>query len=657
MIRAIGMAAACVAATFGMQASADIVADFSKVEETWDVEIAPDGNSVALGCVVNARRSVCIYSLTDASAQPVIYPAPDNANIIDFYWASSDHVLMVADMVITQRFSSGLEDLRVLRGISYNPKKNKAALLMRDRQGLTNTASVSSMLEDKPNTVVMGRIFRREGARTGSRLSREDDGFIYVAFDVNLNTGESRRRKRFESSEVDIIWDRSGNVVAREIFNDQRDTYSIRNADRKTVFEVKDASIQPLYLRGMSDDETHFIAWSPGVGDIARGTWQIPVEGGELSRVTLGDWTVGDHSAILDRYTNRVVGYWYTDDLSGQKFADPTLNRFQRILSNTLPGARVVIESWTEDRSIFIVRAQKPGRPIDYYLFEPAAGELSIIGSEQPALAERDLGSILSVEYAAADGLDIPGYLTLPPGKTKADGPFPVVLMPHGGPDASDTAAFDWWAQAYAAAGYAVLQPNFRGSNRYGQAFREAGFGEFGGKMVTDTVDGYTWLVAEGIGTPGGACIAGASYGGYSALMAPLLRSAEIKCSISVNGVTDPMAQMGKHNNAGRQTESVSYWEQYIGDFYQNAERRAAITPADRVNDYRTPVLLIHGDEDTRVDFDQYQGFTAQAGNASWLTSVVMEGEDHFLFTQNARRQVLENSLAFLAEHHPAQAE
>ena len=222
-------------------------------------------------------------------------------------------------------------------------------------------------------------------------------------------------------------------------------------------------------------------------------------------------------------------------------------------------------------------------------------------------------------------------YLTLPPGKTRADGPFRIVLMPHGGPEARDDASDDWLAQAVACAGYAVLQPNFRGSAGYGSDFRDAGYGEFGGKMVLDVIDGATKLIEEGIGASDGHCAMGWSYGGYSALMTALLDADRTKCAISINGVTDPFELIYTG------PVSLAYWEQYLGDIYKTPkDQKSAITPRDRVSEYRAPLLLIHGKEDTTVTYYQSSMFARSAPRAEL---VAIEGDDHGLFNSASRKK------------------
>lgn len=644
-------------------AQADIVRDFSQIESTWGAEISPDGNTLAIGCTHESQRAVCISPL-GGSIQPTLYPSPDNAKIIDFYWGSNDHVVIITDFTEQGDFTSGQEVVRLNRAVSFNARTNKTALLLKDYRQFSNTTNLVSLNRAKKKKVVMaiGTIRSSQSGQRGSRNALTS-GYDYYVFDVDLDNGGARQRSTSAKSISEALFSPDGTREVTTVYDPGTKEFEIIVGRNRTIYKDDNAEFQPFSVSSYTSDGKDLIVWSAGknVSGYGRGVWKMSLTDGSLERIKIGDFEVTQNSPIIDRNTNRAVGFYYTDSdlgISGQFFTDNQMSEIQDALSNALGGATVRLLSWTDDRMNFVLASESPGYPVDYYLFQREAGSLAAIGSAYQAVAQRELGPILKISYDARDGLKIPAYLTLPPGKTPQDGPFPILLLPHGGPSASDNAAYDWLSQAYAAAGYAVLQANFRGSANQGEAFRAAGFGEFGGKMITDVIDGLSWLEAQNLAEPGGACILGVSYGGYSALMASITDPGKIRCAVSINGVTDPIQQMGKYANGGRgQAEAISYWEQYMGDLYASRDQHASITPTKRVSEFSVPVLLMHGDEDTRVDFAQYEGFVKAANGASWLTTYVLKGQDHFVSTQTARQQVLEQSLAFLRANHPAWAE
>jgi dipeptidyl aminopeptidase/acylaminoacyl peptidase len=237
-----------------------------------------------------------------------------------------------------------------------------------------------------------------------------------------------------------------------------------------------------------------------------------------------------------------------------------------------------------------------------------------------------------------------------------AQGPTPLVLLPHGGPAAQDVGGYDWLAHALASRGYAVLQPNFRGSGGFGKAWEEAGHGEWGiGVMQHDLTDGVAAVVAEGIADPERVCIAGGSYGGYAALAGAAFTPELYRCAAAIAGVADLRVMLSfERDMAGGLSSTVSYWREAMG--VENAdsptEHLNAASPAQHVDRVRAPVLLIHGRDDTVVPITQsrlMERALTQAGKSVRL--VELEGEDHWLSGAKTRLETLRALDAFLAEH------
>ena len=210
------------------------------------------------------------------------------------------------------------------------------------------------------------------------------------------------------------------------------------------------------------------------------------------------------------------------------------------------------------------------------------------------------------IAYAAGDGLDIHGFLTTPPG-VKDPKNLPLVVLPHGGPAYNDGMGFDWWSQAIASRGYAVLQPNFRGSTGYGDAFMKAGYGEWGRKMQTDLSDGVRHLAIQGLIDPKRVCIVGASYGGYAALAGPTLDRGVYRCAVSVASVSDLrlMVQREATIYSRRENLNVGYWNRFMGADRFGDRSLDDRSPAKLEAQVDAPILLIHGRDDSVVQIEQ----------------------------------------------------
>jgi dipeptidyl aminopeptidase/acylaminoacyl peptidase len=258
------------------------------------------------------------------------------------------------------------------------------------------------------------------------------------------------------------------------------------------------------------------------------------------------------------------------------------------------------------------------------------------------------------LNYQAADGLTIPAFLTLPRGAAEKN--LPLIVMPHGGPAVADTLDFDWWAQALAAQGYAVLQSNYRGS-QLSQRFVAAGFGECGRKMQTDLSDGVRYLAHEGIIDPRRVCIVGASYGGYAALAGATLDASVYRCAVSVAGISDLKRFLKWTDSRADHDDSLTqrYWDRFMGVHSPNDPSLNAISPIEHVNAVSGPVLLIHGRDDTVVPYEQSDVMADALKHAGKSVELVtLKHEDHWLSRSATRQQMLDAAVAFLQKNNPA---
>ena len=232
---------------------------------------------------------------------------------------------------------------------------------------------------------------------------------------------------------------------------------------------------------------------------------------------------------------------------------------------------------------------------------------------------------------------------------------LPLVVLPHGGPAARATADFDWWSQALADQGYAVLRPNYRGS-ALPMRFLAAGFGEWGRKMQTDLSDGVRYLVREGIADPARVCIAGASYGGYAALAGVTLDPGIYRCAVSIAGPSDlkRMLKWVSDKHVDRDNVELRYWDRFMGVTGPGDPALEKISPVKHIDAVNVPVLLIHGRDDTVVPFEQSEVmFDALRHAKKDVEFVQLKHEDHWLSRSETRLQMLQTSVAFLRAHNP----
>ncbi len=344
-------------------------------------------------------------------------------------------------------------------------------------------------------------------------------------------------------------------------------------------------------------------------------------------------------------YTDTIVGIGHTDDLPRARFFADPLKSLQEKSEKAFKGASAVVTSWSRDYSRAVVEVSYADHPGQNFLFEPARKSLSVIGSAYPKLDGLRQPVRTKYDYAASDGINVPGYLTTPVGG--AAGARPLIVLPHGGPAARDTMSFDWWASFYAANGYLVYQPNFRGSFGYGEAFRKAGDGQWGRKMQDDISDGVKALIAGGIADPARVCIVGASYGGYAALAGATLTPELYACAVSVNGVSNLPALIASENES-----EEKYWTKRIGSIFKDKDAIAAVSPVKQVSKATPPIMLIQSSDDIVVPPGQSVLMRKALEEADRpVVYVTLEGDDHWLSKEKTRIEMLETSLAFINKH------
>lgn len=363
---------------------------------------------------------------------------------------------------------------------------------------------------------------------------------------------------------------------------------------------------------------------------------------------------VPDSGSIARIITNPAqgwIGLVREGDLPRIELLDPVTNAKAQDVRHAFPGLHMRLVSWSRDFSRFIAYTDGDGDAGTYWLAE--SGSVQSLGSAYPGVGAADVGPVKMVAWKAADGLDLHGVLTLPPGRPPHG--LPLVVLPHGGPEARDYPDFDWLAQAFAARGYAVFQPNFRGSDGYGSEFRDAGFKQWGRKMQTDISDGVADLAKQGLVDPKRACIVGASYGGYASLAGVTVQQGLYRCAVAdapVADLSDFLAYAGER--AGYYTGATRYWNAYMGSTSERDPSLRAISPVQLADRADAPILLIHGKDDTVVPISQSQAMLAAlkaAGKPAQM--VTMPDEDHWLSREQTRISMLTAAVAFVEKYDP----
>jgi dipeptidyl aminopeptidase/acylaminoacyl peptidase len=372
----------------------------------------------------------------------------------------------------------------------------------------------------------------------------------------------------------------------------------------------------------------------------------VPLDGSG-AKVLFEDSRYDVEGVVYDSYSWEPIGARIGGPEPRVHWFDATAEARYNALSRSFAGRDVSIYGRNAEGTRVIVGVGAHAAPTTYYLVDFSKGTADIVGEEYPALAGVTLGEVRTISYKARDGYEIPAYITLPPGVAAEK--LPLVVMPHGGPESRDEPDFDPFAQFLATRGYAVLQPQFRGSTGFGEAHRQAGVRQWGGLMQDDVTDGVKALIEQGLADPRRVCIVGMSYGGYAALAGAAFTPDLYACAASVSGVSDLPAMLGHvQRKSGKDSDQLAYWNGHIGE----ASDRRVIdkSPARAAANVRVPILLVHGVDDVVVPLSQSETMARALKDAGKSFRLVkMTGEDHWLSRSETRLTVMEELETFLA--------
>lgn len=346
-----------------------------------------------------------------------------------------------------------------------------------------------------------------------------------------------------------------------------------------------------------------------------------------------------------DRKGDAIAGVYFSDDSSRTLWLDPDLAKMHDEVAGRVKGAAAGIASYSDDHQRALVRIGAPDSPGAYYLYDRKSGEMAQLAHLNPAIKMARLHPVKTIRYTARDGTEIAAVLTLP----KAGGAdLPLIVLPHGGPFARDDESWDGWTQFLADRGYAVVQPNYRGSSGYGAAFARKGRGRWGLAMQDDLNDAVTHLAAAGVADPKRVCMAGASYGGYAAFRAAQRDGKLYRCAISYAGVSD-LRDMVRYDRNFLASGARTDWLRV------QAPNLEAVSPINHAGQFATPLLVLHGKADEVVPVAQSRDLVEKLRRAGKPVTYIEqpEGDHHFTRAED-RLQFLNAMEAFLTEHNPA---
>ena len=604
-----------------------------------DVRLSPDGARLAYVATDGERRTLVVQELAHNTIIAALRVGERKLRSVQ--WAGDNH------LILTTSTTGRLAGVRSTVGewtvaSDYNIAKHaQHALLGRTGTGsdhdvlnVTDGVPMVRILGGKPFAFVQGA--RVEAGAARAVLFKVDLDNDDVSLVVAEGSPDTRR----------YLVDAAGAPLAASEYSPAQGRWTLslwrdgawRSADHVPTL------LNPPELLGLGRDGgsalVAFDGEETGVFreyDPAKTSWGQPfAEGDRLIRDPADERLIGVETLIGDerRYT----------------FFEPGDQAMWRAVAQTYSGAGVSLVAMSRNHQTIVARVDSPTDGPSFALVDVKRLTSQWIGAEYDGLKPEDISGVRAVSFKARDGLPLSGYLTLPHGREPKR--LPLIVIPHGGPAARDEPGFDWWSQAMASRGYAVLRVNYRGSAGLGGAFQAAGLGQWGRRMQTDLSDGVRYLVGQGEVDPARVCIVGASYGGYAALAGVSQEPDVYRCAASVAGPSDLAAFVGwARRDAGAEGAAAArYWRRYMGA----QDGLTAISPAAHARAISAPVLLIHGRDDTVVPFFQSRIMADALRRAGKTVELVaLNGEDHWMSRGETRLEMLKAVVAFLEKNNP----
>jgi dipeptidyl aminopeptidase/acylaminoacyl peptidase len=637
---------------------------FGTLPVVQSVRMSPSGKYFAVVMNLNGQPSVRTFDANTLQQIGGIAAAKQQV-ISGVRWHSDDRLILTVVEVVTfdpnaVSDASELGGTNVCRFMSVS-RDGKNVVQIKPPGALKDLSLSCSWVgwgSDPNSVLIQSAILGGSGLSSRSQFKAD-----VKPVSVNILTGEGR------------VLDEVGS----------RGTFSWR-ADKTGAVRLRWDAVtgnEVLYarLKGSSDwREVHrqplrdFEAESSGD---KRGIVQVLGFADDLNKVYVLYWP-GDRSVLglMDLQTSQITqlhsdpkydvggvvsfgegasGAFVDRDVPTQFFFDQKAKAVQASLQANYPGNVIRIVHASDDftRIAFLIDGPiAPGGA--YQILDTVKNEASMISRLYPTLDLASTGEQRYVTYTARDGMQIDAYLTLPRG-TSGKG-LPAIILPHGGPQARDSGGFDWLSQFFASRGYAVLQPQFRGSDGFGTKFALAGRRQWGRKMQDDVSDGVKHLIANGTIDANKVCIMGWSYGGYAALAGATLTPELYRCAIAGAGVSDLVEMLlWSREYAGGKEGSIRYWRLHIGDPTADKASIEAVSPIKHVANVKAPILLIHGVLDNVVPIKQSE-IIAEALKAAGkpVEFARLANENHNITFQSTRIKTLQAMDAFLAKHNPA---
>ena len=620
------------------------IKDFSANSEFSDIKIAPDGKHLGVILIEDEKRTLLILNLETMTPTNAVKFSGDE-EVGGYNWVNDERVVMQKMYKQVRQESSAYRG--ELLAVNYDGSKSKylfgfnsdtsASTKIKSSGGIQASAFILDTLKDNEDEILVM-------AYPWNRLN-----YAYTeVYRVDVYSGKRKRVTTSPIANASFLVDNNEEVrfsYARDKKNNDQLFY-YENGEWIDAERIK-GGLTDFYPLSFTEDNKSIYALANGKG-ATRAIYQVELATAKHKKIIQHD-VVDPLMTWVSDQTNALYAVEFENGYPEYRFVDIESAKAKALqqLMDAIPDHRIRIVSETVDGNTLIVMAMNDRNSGDYYLFDRTKLKLKFLFAGNAALDPSEMSEVRPISFTNRDGVTLHGYLTLPRGIDHKN--MPLVVNPHGGPyGPRDLWVFNSENQLLAQNGIAVLQVNFRGSGGYGVAFEESGYREWGGKIQYDIIDATQYIIDQGIADKDRICISGGSFGGYSALMSPMLAPDMFKCAVGVAGVYD-LEQMYQTGDIPDSYGGEAFLKEVLGT---DTQELRSMSPTHNVNKLKAKVLLIHGEEDPRAPIEQFEAMEKALKEANYpFQREIWKKEGHGFYNAENRAKYYEIMLQFIKEN------
>ncbi len=562
--------------------------------------LSPDGSKLLYLAADRTVGTLLMVAAADGSAPPKMVTATNGAPMQMRWcdWADNNRIVCSATGV--EAVNADLVGFQRL--FAVNPDNGEIKLLSQQGQDTRRLrmsqfgGEVIDWQQGEKGRLLMARDHVPENT-IGTHLAKTDNGLGVDLVDVR--TLAATKVEQADPAAESFVSDGKGVVrlmatrrsAAGGTIADTTHWY-YRRAGSRQWESFSTVTGEGKGLRPLSVDPTTDSVYCLDSKDGHDALFRVSLDGSMKTELVVADPNVDVDDVIRLGRQARLIGASTAGDQGRVTYFDPTYRQLAASLSKALPGLpQIDFLSSSDDESKILLSAGSDVDPGRYFVFDKTTRHLNEVALVRPQLEHVPLATMTPTHFRASDGTMIPAYLTLPPGSTGKG--LPAIVMPHGGPASHDQWGFDWLVQFFAHQGFAVLQPEYRGSTGYGDAWMLKNGFQSWRAAIGDVLDAGRWLVSQGIATPDKLAIVGWSYGGYAALQSNVVDPNLFKAVVAIAPVTD--LDVLRSEARGFVTSGL------VSDYIGHGTSVADGSPARHADVFKAPVLMFHGTVDQNV--------------------------------------------------------